>query len=265
MDEALVETSRLATVLLAPSNLMAMLLALGVALLWSRWWRAGRALTSLAGLALVVVAVLPLSSLIASPLETRFPPLRQLPRSLSGIIVLGGALQPELAVDWAQPHLNQQAERIIAFARLGRERPDLQLVYAGGPAPGGDGPSEAALARELLGSLGMDTSRILFEDRSHNTYENAVHTAERLNPQADQTWLLVTTAMHMPRAVGVFRSAGFRVLAYPVDYRSRRVATFKVLPNLTANLERLDYAMHEWLGLTFYRLLGRTSTWFPAP
>jgi uncharacterized SAM-binding protein YcdF (DUF218 family) len=236
-----------------------------MALLWSRWRRAGRLVVTLAGLALVLVAVLPVSSWVAGPLEARFPPIREVPESITGIIALGGALQTDLAADRGQPHLNHQAERLFAFAALGLEHSALRLVYAGGPARDGEDLTEAEHARDLLQSLGLDTSRILFEDRSRNTYENAIHTAERLQPGETQTWLLVTTAMHMPRAVGAFRRAGFRVLAYPVDYRTGKTSTFSLLPTLTSNLERLDYAVHEWLGLVTYRLLGRTETLFPGP
>ena len=265
MEDLFVDTSSLATVLLGPSNVLITALAVGVALLWSRWRRAGRMVVTIAGLALVLVAVLPVSTWVAGPLEARFPPIREVPDSITGIIALGGALQPDLADDWGQPHLNHQAERLFAFAALALKHPALRLVYAGGPAREGEDVSEAEHARRLLQSLGLDTSRIVFEDRSRNTYENAIHTAERLQPGANQTWLLVTTAMHMPRAVGAFERAGFRVLAYPVDYRTNRNSTFSLLPTLTSNLERLDYAAHEWLGLVAYRLLGRSGTLFPGP
>jgi uncharacterized SAM-binding protein YcdF (DUF218 family) len=265
MDDVLVEMFRLGTALLAPTNALITGLALGLALLWSRWRGAGRLVVTITGLALVVVAVLPVSSWVARPLEARFPPVAQVPDSVTGIIALGGALQPRLSADWDQPHLNHQAERLVAFSVLAHSHPALRLVYAGGPAPRGEVLSEAEVARDVFASLGLDTSRITFEDRSRNTYENAIHTAERLQPRDSETWLLVTTAMHMPRAVGAFRRAGFQVLAYPVDYRSRRHSRLSLLPHAVSSLERLDYAAHEWMGLLAYRLLGRSDALFPGP
>jgi hypothetical protein len=122
--------------------------------------------------------------------------------------------------------------------------PSRRLVYAGGPSPDEGDPTEARIARDLL---------------------DAIHIAERLEPRETQTWLLVTTAMHMPRAMGVFRRAGFQLLAYPVDYRTGKASTVSLLPTLTSNLERLDYAAYEWLGLLSYRVLGRTDALFPQP
>ena len=117
--------------------------------------------------------------------------------------------------------------------------------------------------------MGMDTNRIIFESRSRNTCENAIYTAQLLKPVKQQAWVLVTSAMDMPRAVGVFRKAGFRVLPYPVDYTTgkdrRYLLPTDLLPTVVRNLGRLDHAVHEWLGLLGYYVLGCTGTLFPGP
>ena len=69
-------------------------------------------------------------------------------------------------------------------------------------------------------NLGIPAERIELEDRSRNTVENAVFTRALVNPKPNERWLLVTSAAHMPRAIGTFRQAGFPIEAYPVDWRT---------------------------------------------
>ena len=180
--------------------------------------------------------------------------------------MLGGAFEPELTSDWNQPQVNGHAGRLIAFMALARKYPTLQLVFSGGAAAFSHQLlTESDIARDLFASLGMDTSRIIFENRSRNTCENAIYTAQLIKPLQQQTWVLVTSAMDMPRAVGAFRKAGFRVLPYPVDYTTNRSVALDLLPTVVRNLDRLDHAAHEWLGLLGYRLLSCTDTLFPGP
>jgi uncharacterized SAM-binding protein YcdF (DUF218 family) len=149
---------------------------------------------------------------------------------------------------------------------LARQYPDLHLVFSGGsPAFSSERWSESDLARDLFASLGLTPDRILFENRSRNTCENAIYTAQLLKPTEQQKWVLVTSAMDMPRAVGAFRRAGFQVLPYPVDYTTGKRATFDLSPAVGRNLGSIDHAIHEWLGLVAYRLLGCTDSLFPKP
>jgi len=118
----------------------------------------------------------------------------------------------------------------------------------------------------LLESFGVASERILLEVHSHNTAENAAFTRELVQPKAGERWLLITSAQHMPRAVGCFREVGFLIEPYPVDWqtggwtlRSMSIST------LSEGLSRTDVAVHEWLGLLIYRITGRTSELFPGP
>jgi uncharacterized SAM-binding protein YcdF (DUF218 family) len=82
----------------------------------------------------------------------------------------------------------------------------------------------------------------------------------------DERWILVTSAAHMPRAIAVFRAAGFPIEAYPVDYQTRgRDDVIGLNTSFPEGLEMTDQAIHEWAGLVIYRLAGRTSKLFPAP
>ena len=113
----------------------------------------------------------------------------------------------------------------------------------------------------LLTGLGLDPARLIVDNRALNTFENAGFAKPLANPQPGQTWLLITSAAHMPRAVGVFRQAGWPVLPYPVSYKADSGPPF----SLAEHLGRLDWATHEWTGLVVYRLLGRTDAVFPGP
>ena len=108
--------------------------------------------------------------------------------------------------------------------------------------------------------------RITLEDKSRDTLENARFTRELVQPRPGERWLLVTSAHHMPRSVGLFRSEGFSVEAYPVDYRTRgAIDLLRFFSTVGDGLRRTDTATREWVGLLVYRLTGRTAELFPAP
>ena len=221
---------------------------------------------AIAAILLLLCAVGPVSAWLARPLETRFPPVEKLPDGITGVILLGGAFQRGLTIDWHQPQLNSHAERLTAFLALARQYPNLQLIFSGGPpAFSSSGASESDIARELFASLGIAPDRIQFEDRSRNTCENAIYTAQLVRPTKQQNWVLITSAMDMPRAVGAFRRAGFRVLPYPVDYTTGKRGTLDFSLTVGRNLGSFDHAVHEWLGLVAYYLMGCTDSLLPGP
>src|SRR5262249_2731953 len=144
MDNLSIIAVELGKVLLVPSNVLIVLLAIGVTLLWSRFQKTGRWLTTIAGIALLFAAILPISDWLAKPLEQRFPSIRQLDRSVEGIIVLGGAFRQNS--DWGQPQLNDHADRLTAFVALARKHPNIELVFSGGAAAFRDkSPTESDL------------------------------------------------------------------------------------------------------------------------
>jgi uncharacterized SAM-binding protein YcdF (DUF218 family) len=252
--------------ILVPSLMLVTALVIGVALLWSPLYRVGRWVCTIAAIVLLLCAVGPLSAFVARPLETRFPSIQQLPDDTSGIILLGGAFERGLTVDWHQPQLNTHAERITTFLALAQEYPNLQLIFSGGPAAfSSERVTESDIARDLFASLGVSADRIRFENRSRNTCENAIYTKQLVRPLKDQKWVLITSAMDIPRAVGAFRKAGFRVLPYPVDYTAGSKWTFDLALTVGRNLDDFDHAVHEWLGLVAYYLMGCTDHLLPSP
>ena len=129
-----------------------------------------------------------------------------------------------------------------------------------------DEGKEAEFAAQLLESLGVPRGRLLLEDRSRNTVENALYSKEIAQPKAGERWLLVTSAYHMPRSIGVFRQVGFAVEAFPVDWRTRgREDVLRPFATVGDGLRRTDTAVREWVALAIYRLTGQSAELFPAP
>jgi uncharacterized SAM-binding protein YcdF (DUF218 family) len=126
---------------------------------------------------------------------------------------------------------------------------------------------EADYASALFESLGIPKSRLIMERRSRNTYENAQFTADMVKPKPGERWLLVTSAYHMPRSIGLFRKAGFAVEAYPVDWRVGRTLGESLAFTAVANdgLARTDIGLREWMGLVAYRLTGKIDALLPGP
>lgn len=259
--------TRLFGFLVTPSNLIATICLLGLLLTLVRWRKAG-ARISAAGIALLLVCGFsPLGNWLLLPLSERFPAWHDDGRAPDGIVVLGGAISPDLTAERGTAELNASAERMTAAAELARRFPNAKIVLSGGNANVFHPLStEAEVGRVLLENLGVAADRIVREDRSRNTYENAIFTRDVVKPKPGERWLLVTSAYHMPRAIGVFRAANFPVEAYPIDWRtSGWKEAERPFLKLSAGLARLDTAAHEWVGLIGYRLAGRTDEWFPAP
>ena len=251
---------------LAPVHFFIFVASIGAMLLFTRWRRLGRALSTASALALLLMAFGPLGALLASPLEARFPPPPDDMPAPDGVIVLGGAIDERLSASRNRPTVVDAADRLTAPIALKRKYPSARLVFTGGSAAlGGSAYTEADAVQRFWRELGLDQGDVLYERRSRNTYENAVFTRDLLLPKPGERWLLVTSAIHMPRAMGVFRHAGFEVIAYPVDYRTGGESVLEFPRFATKALGLVEFAAHEWAGLVAHRLFGKSDTLFPAP
>jgi uncharacterized SAM-binding protein YcdF (DUF218 family) len=221
-------------------------------------------------LSLVGLSFSPAAFWAIQPLEARFPRPDLVSPPPDGIIILGGAFSLEAEIGHGDfVALNEAAERITEIPRLAKLYPDARIVYTGGSdiaLPSGVVP-EAEGARRLLIEAGIAPERITLEDKSLTTWENAILTKEIIKPAEGSHWLLVTSAFHMPRSVGVFRKAGWPgIIAYPTDYRAPAESAKLPLPLVaTENLALLEYAAKEYFGLAGYYITGRTDALFPAP
>lgn len=272
---------------------LVLLICLGLSL-WRRHPRLARRAFGAALALTVALSALPLGDFLLLPLERRFE-RPDLPARVDGIVVLGGGEDADRAEDWGVPATNAAAERLIETAALARRYPDATVLVTGGrssvfePGPdggsgpdgsGGDGAGGVAAAGRGAGSgaaripgasvmvdvlvaLGVARDRIVVESQARNTVEN-VRLSRRLFSPDGQTWILVTSAFHMPRSVGVFRAEGWPVLPWPVDYRTGNGA-LRPDWDLAKHLRDWNTGAKEWVGLVSYRLLGRTDALFPGP
>ena len=261
--------SKLALLLLQPSSLCLALLAVGSILTARERSRGLGARCSLAGLiALLFVGLSPAANWLIRPLEERFPKvnLAALPASPVGIIILGGFEDTTVSRRRNELALNEAAERLTEGVRLAQRLPGARVVFTGGTGDLFEQDGAADLVGDALVAFGVARDRILLEGASRTTSENATLTRDLVRPKPGEIWMLVTSASHMPRAMGAFRAAGFDVRAWPVDYRTASIEdNWRGFTSIGAGLRRADETVKEWFGLAGYWLTGRSSALFPAP
>ncbi len=252
---------------LQPSTFLVLLGILGLVLSITRLKKTGRRLVFLSLAGLLVAGLSPLGQILLLPLEERFPvPLNDAPAP-DGIIILGGSMDTHVSNARGIVALNEAGERQIMMIALARRYPDAKIVFSGG---GGDllgsDMRESDVTKLFMSLTGFPAERVVLEDKSLNTWQNAIYSRDLLDPAPGETWLLVTSAAHMPRAVGCFRQAGIDVTGYPVDFRTQGPEDkFTMFKSVSEGLRRVDAAVREWAGLAIYRATGRTNAFFPQP
>jgi uncharacterized SAM-binding protein YcdF (DUF218 family) len=265
MDTLFFVLSKILWPLMQPDALLLYVLLAVLVLIQRGKLKAAKWLTAVSALILMVIAVFPIGDWMLYRLESRFPPNPPLPRQVDGIIVLGGTIDALSSVEWDQVELTASADRLIAFAALANRYPRAQLVMSGGS---GDIMAqdyrEADVAEGFFQAIGLDTRRVILERESRNTMENVVYSRELAKPTAGENWIVVTSAFHMPRTMGIFCKQQWQIIPWPVDHYTSAAALHRLYFNLLGNLQMLILASHEWAGLFAYRMTGKTSALFPA-
>lgn len=251
-----------------PSTSILLLIGCGLLLWRSRFARLGRRMTATGTVLFIVAGLTPLGTALLLPLENRFPRWDETLGPPTGIIVLGGVVNTYISSSRHDISLDSAAERLIAAVELQRGYPGLRIVFSGGNSNlVFKGRSESEFAARLLENLGVPNGNITVDNSARNTMENAVNAKNIAEPKPGEHWLLVTSASHMPRAIGLFRMVGFQVEAYPVNYRTGGWRDLKAVPSLSlvGGFSRLDSAIHEWEGLIIDWILRRSTALFPGP
>jgi uncharacterized SAM-binding protein YcdF (DUF218 family) len=217
------------------------------------------------------------STLLVRGLETRYTTPASLSASAlekgleqpvaDAIVILGGGTSPAHPPR-PIPEMGSSGDRVIYAAYLYKHGAASNLLISSGRIEWldtQDEPTQDMLF--LLEMLGVPEEAVWFEDQSRNTYENAVFSQKILAEHNIQRIILVTSASHMPRAVGLFEKVGLQVIPAPTDFALTDADLQQLYsPNLAtqilnwlpspSNLELIGVAIKEYLGIFVYRLRG---------
>ncbi|MCM2473573.1 YdcF family protein [Rhizobium sp. CG5] len=231
------------------------------------WRRIGLVFSSLGAAVLFVTLFTTAGSFFLQVLEERFPRPQADPSSVSCLIVLGGAFETEVTTARGGIELNQSADRFVEALRLARAFPDAQILVSGGDGSlSGTYEGDAAASQRFFSTFGIPVERLVRETTSRTTFENVQNSKSLLESAGLDNCLLITSAFHMPRSVGLMRKAGIAVVPWPTDYRtSGEVRLGLDFTQPTLNAQQTATAVREWIGLASYFASGRTSALFPAP
>lgn len=265
MDTVFFLASKIIWAFISPDSLIVILGVSACIAAVLNWQRVSRSLLAACALLLLLIGLLPVGEWLIAPLENRFPSNAALPNEVDGIVVLGGAISPRMSNIWQQTEIGGAAERLTNFLYLARLYPNAQLIFTGGSGTVTEQDfKEAEMAQILFDQLGLAERAILYESESRNTSENARNSLQLVTPEEHENWLLVTSAFHMPRSIGVFCKEGWRVQPYPVDHYSQKGNLLRINFSFGENLSILGTAVREWVGLVAYRISGRTDRLLPG-
>lgn len=238
-----------------PLTLIALLIALGITFFK---YRLGRIFTVFFVGLFLLLGFFPVGSNLVRYLENIYPVPQMLPEKVDGIIILGGAMESGLSFARGQVQFNDRAERVSEMLRLYRLYPHAKIVFSGGDASmEGTSGKESTVLRSYLNNIGFDTSRIVFEEESRNTYENYLFSFRKVHPQPGENWLLVTSAFHMPRSAAIFTSNDWAIIPYPAGFLT--APQYDLMPNadVLGNYYMLQVAAKEIIGIIAYTLTER--------
>ena len=260
MDTIFFIASKLIGALLRPDTWIIIALVVIVLVLLTQRRRFALWTSSVTLAALFALSILPLGDLLLQPIERTYPAQPPLER-VDGIIVLGGGEDARAGAYWGQMQLEEGGDRYTAALALARQFSEARVLFTGGSGAlrdlAGASTSEADMARQFFRDQGIAPDRLLLEGQSRNTTENARLSLAIASPAPGETWLLVTSAFHMPRAMRSFEAAGWpELIPWPVDYRTSAFAD-GIGWDLTHNLKVLNTAIREQVGQIAYRLSGR--------
>jgi uncharacterized SAM-binding protein YcdF (DUF218 family) len=239
----------------APSHIAVWLILAAAVLLYRKRPHWARRCAIAAGAILILFGFTPVSVWLMHPVENAYP-RGPLPRHIDGILILGGGTDGEIYASRSVPNPGNGLTRLVAGYMVARQHPEARVVFSGGPFPLSDPESEALAARNILTGLGLEPDRIVLEAASRNTWENFTNTRAIMHPKDGETWVLVTSAFHMPRAMAIASKVKWKMVPWPADYMTAAGPQHEFL-DLPTNLQRADLAVHEGIGMIVYRLSGK--------
>lgn len=244
--------SKIFWTLCSPLTLLGLMIVSGM--IWDKLARVAGA-----GVVLfVLLGFLPVGPNLIVYLEKQYGNTVPPPYDITGIVVLGGVINGERSDIHQQISLNEYAERITEMIRLSHIYPQARIIFSGGSGEFSKGsPKESEKVRTLLKDMDINTSRFEYDGQSRNTYENMVESAKIAHPQAGDKWLLVTSAFHLPRAMAIFKKAGWDVIPYPAGYLEDGTYSWWPTLDVLGNFYKLQVATKEIVGIIAYSLTGK--------
>jgi uncharacterized SAM-binding protein YcdF (DUF218 family) len=232
------------------------------------WWSSSRWTPAAIGAALLILFISGnpwFSNWLAQSLEWQYIPKTELPTA-DAIVVLGGGIRSQ-AYPRPDADFSDAGDRVWYGATLYKQKKAPKIIVSGGSISWkGGGNPEAEDLTKLLVTMGVPAENIIQEGASFNTRENAVYVKKILKAQNFKTILLVTSAMHMPRSMAIFKRVGINAIAAPTDYHISRLElaepnrqTESTILSFFPNEERFwltTQAIREYIGLLVYKLKG---------
>ena len=248
-----------------PVELALVLLSASFILLVLGRWRLGLALLGIVAFSGIATVLLPVDDWLLAPLEARFPRPVQLPACIDGILMIGAGEDRRGTTAWHEPLLMADFGSFLEAQRLMRTHPEAGLLFSGYGSNARGMITEAAIGKQILVQMGVAPARIRLEERSRDTWQNFRYAQQIAAPTTGQVWVLVATAAHIPRSIGIARHLGWTMIADPTSYQSAPDGGLIPQADLLRKLQNIQTALHEWEGLMGYWLEGHTDTLFPAP
>jgi len=249
------------SILLRPLPFLLLLCGLALANLWRRRVESRRRLLLLTiPFVMLVIATIPAAvHPVLGSLEWPYPPLSGRPADAEAIVVLSGGIKPPDTIRTQAEPSDPTMNRCLLAAEIYHRGRHCPVIVSGGRYdPDPTYPPDSALMRKMLIRLGVDEADVIEEDQSRNTIQNALATREILRDRGIGKVLLVTNAFHMRRSLLTFRKLGIDAVAAPCDHLATgsvwKLGNFIPSPEAMGNLTA---ALHEWIGLVWYRVRGR--------
>lgn len=256
--------SKIFWIIATPLSFLWLLVAAGFGL---RYWKQklGNQVLVFSGVLFLVIGFFPIGYNLMVFLETRYERPNPMPDKVDGIIVLGGAFNSSISDKRKMIAANGNINRMIDFVDLSRQYPKAKLIFTGGSGNiYNPERKEADDAKAFLEMIGLKTDSITFERNSRNSYENVKYSKELMQPKTGENWILVTSAFHMPRSVGIFKQHGWEVTPYPSGPKTD--GKYKIIPQpfgVVGSFFMLGTAMKEFIGTIIYYFSGKSAFLFP--
>lgn len=256
--------SKIFWMLAQPLNALCFLALAGFSI---RFWRRelGSRIIGFSMALILFFGIIPVGPVALTWLERHYDVPKELPGRVNGIIVLGGMFDGHMSEATRQISANDNIERMICFTQLAKKYPDARKIFSGGS---GDinypDAKEATVAQDYLKAVGVNPDSVFYDMDSRNTFENVEFSREMMNPAAGQNWILITSAFHMPRSVGIFEKQGWKVIPYPCDFKiDGRYDVFWTAPNIGGNFAALNIVVKELIGSIVYYVTGKSAFILP--